>query len=48
MQPEGGDGMSDKRVSEMTDDQVRDLADAVGTWKPDTYYEARQAIALSA
>jgi hypothetical protein len=26
MQPEGGDGVSDKRV--MTDDQVRDLADA--------------------
>jgi hypothetical protein len=36
--------MSDKRVSEMTDDQVRDLAGAVGTWKPDAYYEARQAI----
>jgi hypothetical protein len=44
MEPEGDDGMSDERVSEMTDDQVRGLADAVGTWKPDAYYEARQAI----
>jgi hypothetical protein len=44
MQPKGDDSMSDKPVSEMTDDQVRDLADAVGTWKPDAYYEARQAI----
>ena len=44
MEPEGDDGMSDKRVSEMTDDQVRGLADAAGAWKPDAYYEARQAI----
>ncbi len=36
--------MSDTQVSAMTDDQVRDLADAAGTWKPDAYYEARQAI----
>ncbi len=44
MQPEGDDGMSGKRVSEMTDDEVRDLAGAGGTWEPDAYYEARQAI----
>jgi hypothetical protein len=40
--------MSDKRVSEMTDDEVRGLADAAGTWKPDAYYEARQAIVRDA
>jgi hypothetical protein len=39
MEPEGDDGMSDERVREMTDDQVRGLADAVGTWKPDAYYQ---------
>jgi hypothetical protein len=39
--------VSDERVvSEMTDDQG--LADAVGTWKPDSYYEARQAIVSDA
>ena len=40
--------MSDKRVSEMTDDQIRGLADAAGTWKPDAYYEARRAIVRDA
>jgi hypothetical protein len=33
-----------KRLGETTDDQLRDLADAMGTWKPDAYHQARQAI----
>jgi hypothetical protein len=37
MEQEGDDGMPDERVSEMTDDQTRDLADAVSIWKPDAY-----------